>query len=417
MPRMIVRHATSRVEALLGSFPVVAITGARQVGKSTLGQQLVKSRGGTYVTLDDISVRSHALEDPRGFVAGQRGGLCVIDEIQLAPELLRAIKIEVDRDRTPGRFLITGSANLLRMRSVTESLAGRSAWVELLPLTWSELAGRPRSTALDALFEARTAADFVARLKPSPRGAANQIRLRAVAGGMPGTLHLAAETRGVWYESYRQTFLERDLRQISQIASLPEFNRLLSLAALRSANLLNKSGLAADAGLSHATLRRYLDILEVAYQFFELTPYFANLGKRLVKTPKLYGTDVGLVAHLAAIRSWDEAVAAGRSGALFETWAVNEIRTIEQLSARPSVLSFWRTSTGSEVDLVLERGTAIAAIEFKASATVTRADTAPLRELRGLLGKRFRLGAVAYLGDSIEVLDPTLCLVPVAALL
>lgn len=410
------RHAGARIEALLADFPVVVLTGARQVGKSMLAQALVRERGGAYLTLDDIAVRTQALADPQGLVAGH-DGLVVLDEVQLAPALLRAVKLEVDRRRRPGRFLLTGSANLLRMRTVGESLAGRSAWVELGPLTWSETLSRPLPGTFDAAFAARDAAGFVGGLTAPARDHAARARERAVAGGMPATLGMNAAARRAWYEGYRQTFLERDLRQLAAIENLPEFARLLSLASLRSASLLNKSALGAEAGLAHPTLRRYLGILEVSYQFYELPPYHANLGRRLVKTPKLYAADAGWLAHLGGIESWEEAVSLGRAGQILETWAVGELRALGRLSARPATICFWRTGAGREVDLVLERGARIVAIEIKASGTVTHGDTLGLRELREALGRRFRLGVVAYLGSSATALDRSLCVVPLASLL
>ncbi len=410
------RHGASQVASLLTTFPVVVVSGARQVGKSTLVEAIVAERGGTYATLDDISVRSEALADPRAFVTG-RPGLLAIDEVQLAPELLHAIKLEVDRKQDPGRFLLTGSANLLRMRTVGESLAGRSAWVELGPLAWSERLDATLPSTLDDLFSSPDATAFVRGLAPPSPSRLAQARKLAVEGSMPGTTQLDPSARRAWYQGYRQTFLERDLRQIAQIENLPQFNRLLTLASLRSSLLLNRSALAAECGLPIPTLRRYLDLLEVAWQFFELPPYYANVGKRLVKTPKLYANDVGLVAQLGAIESWEEASEQGRAGALFETWAVAEVRALDRLSPRPSVTTFWRTSTGREIDLVLERGNKLVAIEFKAAATVTEADTVALRELQQLLGARLRMAVVACMIPKAEVLGQRLCAVPISSLL
>jgi hypothetical protein len=404
------------VASLLQTFPVVVVSGARQVGKSTLVESLVTERGGAYSTLDDISVRSEALADPRAFVAG-RPGLLAIDEVQLAPELLHAIKLEVDRNKEPGRFLLTGSTNLLRMRTVGESLAGRSAWVELGPLAWSERLDAPLPSTLDDLFSSVDATAFVRGLAPASPARLAQARRLAVEGSMPGTTQLDPAARRAWYQAYRQTFLERDLRQIAQIENLPQFNRLLTLASLRSSLLLNRSALAAECGLPLPTLRRYLDILEVAYQFYELPPYYSNVGKRLVKTPKLYANDVGLIAQLGALDGWEEASAQGRAGALFESWAVAEVRTLDRLSARPSVATFWRTSAGREVDLLLERGNKVVAIEFKAAATVTESDTAGLRELQTLLGSRLRMAVVACMIPKAEVLGQRLCAVPISSLL
>jgi predicted AAA+ superfamily ATPase len=410
------RHALERLKKLLGAFPVVAITGARQVGKSTLAQMALGEVGGVYRTLDAIATRSQAIEDAEGFV-GATDGLTVIDEIQLVPGLLRAIKLSVDIDRRPGRFLITGSANLLKMRTVTESLAGRSAWLELGPLSWPEIVGAPMPRVLDVAFAAKDASEFLSAVAKPSSHLAEATRIRAIAGGMPPTLGLDSDLRREWYDGYRQTFIERDLRQLSQIENLPEFSRLLSLAMLRTGGVLNKSDLGSDAGLAYPTLRRYLGILEVAYQVWELAPYFVNAGKRLVKTPKLYAGDVGMAAHIANIRSWDDATSMARDGALLETWVMNEIVAANQLAEVRSSLAYWRRSAGPEVDCVLERGDAVVGIEVKATGTVSSSDTRGLRALRDDLGPRFRLGIVAHTGLRAEVLDSRLVTLPIASLL
>jgi len=410
------RHAGSKIATLLGAFPLVAVTGARQVGKSTLARQILEGIEGTYVTLDDPVALSRAAEDPIGFVR-HGTGLLVVDEIQLAPGLLPVIKAEIDRDRRPGRFLVTGSANLLKMRSVTESLAGRSAWFELPPLLWSEISEKPPPAPIDAAFDASGADSFVGRLGAPAAGHASAARERALLGGMPEPLGLDSEMRRAWYDAYRQTFVERDLRQLSRIENLPDFNRLSTLALLRTSGVLNLSGLGADAGLNHATARRYLNVLEVAYQLFELSPFFVNVGKRLVKRPKLYANDVGMVAHVSNVDSWETAESSAKAGPLFETWMVNELRALDEFSSRRSSIHFWRTSAGAEVDLVFERGSEIVAVEVKSSATVHWRETSGLRALRDDFGDRFRLGIVAHLGDDSVVLDENLCMVPVASLL
>ncbi|HJW74927.1 MAG TPA: ATP-binding protein [Thermoleophilia bacterium] len=415
MPNLLQRHAMRRLRALLAAFPVVALTGARQVGKTTLARMLLDQEGGTYRTLDAMLARTQAQEDPEGFV--QADDLLVIDEVQLAPDLLRAIKLAIDRDRRPGRFLITGSADLLRLRTVTETLAGRSAWLELGPLTWAEIEAAPPPDAIDAAFDARSAQAFVTLLKEPAPGWASQARRRAIEGGMPPTLGLDPAMRREWYDAYRQTFLERDLRRLSEIENLPEFSRLLSLSLLRTGGVLNKHELAADAALKYPTARRYLNILEVACQLRLLPPFLPNIGKRLVKSPKLYATDGGMASHVANIGSWDDAASMGREGALFETWAVNELTAIDGASSARSRIMYLRRSHGPEVDVVLERGDSIVGIEIKGSATVSSRDLAGLRSLRDDLGGRFRLGMVAYLGDTAEIVDGSLCVVPIASLL
>jgi predicted AAA+ superfamily ATPase len=393
----------------------VVVTGARQVGKSTLARLVLDRVGGTYLTLDDPLTLSEALHDPDGLVASVEG-LTVIDEVQRAPDLLRAVKLVVDRDPAPGRFFLTGSANLLSMRTVTESLAGRAAYLELLPLSWSEIAGDPCPGTIDDAFAATSAGQFVQTLAPPPSHAAGTARERALAGGMPEAHDLDAQSRRAWYESYRMTFLERDLRQLSAISSVPEFGRLMSLALLRTSGLLNKSDLAADAGVSHTTVDRYLSLLQVAYQIRLLRPFCPNAAKRLVKSPRLYAVDSGAAAWAAGASDWRAAVAGGRDDALLETFALSDIIAWDGLSGA-SRYHFWRTSAGAEVDLVVERGEHVIAVEVKSAATLTRRSFSGLRALRGDLGDRLRLGIVAYLGEELRVIDDALVAVPLASLL
>jgi predicted AAA+ superfamily ATPase len=416
MSELIARHAIERVLHLLGTFPVVAITGARQVGKSTLAGQIVEKLGGVYKTLDHEFTRADALDDPQGFVT-QTDSLLVIDEIQQAPALMRAIKWAVDRDRRPGRFLITGSANLLGMKTITESLAGRAYYLDLAPLTWSEIVGNPKCSTVDLAFEAESAGGFLDGLETASARLADEARRRAIEGGMPATLGLDPADRRDWYDGYRRTFLERDLRQLSEIENLPEFSRLMTLVMVRSGSLLNRSTLATDSQLAYETLRRYLNILAVAYQVYALPPYFADIGKRLVKSPKLYAADSGLAAYASGIYTWADAVSQGRDGSILETWLVNEIRTMASLGAARPTAWFWRTGAGAEIDLILERGPSVVAMEFKASATPGRRELGAMRSLEQDLGARFKLGIIAHLGDTAEVVSKKSCLVPIPSLL
>ena len=409
------RHATETVLQRLGVFRVVVVTGARQVGKSTLARLVVEQLGGSYLTLDDPLTLSEAAGDADGLVASTTG-LTVIDEVQRVPDVLRAVKLSVDRDPTPGRFLLTASANLLGMRAVTESLAGRAVYLDLLPLSWSESVGSPRPHTIDQAFSADSADEFAASLQAAGPGAGEEARRRALCGGMPEAFRLDVDSRRAWYDSYRRTFLERDLRQLSDISSVPEFGRVLSLALLRSGGLLNKSDVAADAQVSHSTVDRYLNLLQVAYQIRLLQPFFPNVAKRLVKAPKLYAIDSGAAAWAANAFDWRAAVASAKDGALMETFALSDVMAWDGLSGAARY-SFWRTGAGAEVDLVIERGEAVVAIEVKSAVTLTRYDASGLRALRADLGDRFRLGIIAYLGQDVRMIDQTIVAVPLASLL
>jgi uncharacterized protein len=275
----------------------------------------------------------------------------------------------------------------------------------------------PRPAVLDRAFTAGDVAGFLSGVtSPVKAHAAEEARQHALAGGMPEACRLPAEARRVWYESYRRTFLERDLRQLSLITAVPEFARVTSLALLRTGGLLNRSSFAADAHVSHPTVDRYLDLLQVAYQIRTLPPFFSDLAKRHVKTSKLYAVDCGAAAWAANAWDWQAAVAGGRDGSLLETFAVNDILAWDGLGGL-SRYSFWRTAGGAAVDLVIERGPDVVAIEVKGSATVTRWAASGLRALRNDLGERLRLGILAYLGEDARVIDDAIVALPLASLL
>lgn len=393
------------------------VSGARQVGKSTLARMVLERTPGVYVTLDDPETLTRAAADPAGLVASGRDGLLVIDEVQRVPDLLRAVKMEVDRDSRPGRFLLTGSANILEMRTVTESLAGRAAWVDLGPLTWSEVAGRPRPTVLDAAFSANDARELLAAVACSATPMADEARQCALSGGMPETLGMDPENRRVWYDGYRRSFLERDLRQLSAVGNVPEFNRLMSLALLRSGGVVNRSDLASDAQVSPTTATRYLGLLSTANQIRFLSPYLPNVGKRLVKNPKILAVDSGAMAWALNAATWDVATASGRDGALLETFAIDDVIATDSLGSAGSGYHFWRTGAGAEVDLVVQRGTDVVGIEVKSSATIRTSDASGLRALRGDIGASFRAGIVTYLGSECRQLDERIIAVPLSVLL
>lgn len=423
-PPPLARHLADPVLESLDHFRVVVVTGARQVGKSTLARAVLRHRTGAYLTLDRPEILERAHTDPLGLVMSAPGGLTVIDEVQLAPELMRAVKLAVDRDERPGGFLLTGSSNLLRMRTVSETLAGRAAYVELGPLSLAERFGQPAPRTIDHAFSAASVEEFLAGLPHDDTGddtGAGLIRSAVteaiVAGGMPGTLGMDPEVRRRWYSSYVSTFVERDLWQLGRVDDITAFRRLFALAMMRTSGLLNRSDLAADASLDHRTSTRYLDLLEIGYQLRTLTPYAVTASKRLAKMPKIYARDTGMAAHVLRVGEWDEAIEAGCAGALFESWMLAELLGMDALSGAGSSAHFWRTSAGSEVDLLLERGGAVVGFEMKAGATVRWADTRGLAGLRDTLGAKFRLGIIAYLGDEIRLLDDRICAVPAWLLL
>jgi len=410
---MLRRHLQPLVERSLADFPVVLITGARQVGKSTLVQALVTPDWqATYLTLDDRTVLDAALTDPEAFLAANPTPL-IIDEAQRAPDLLRAIKRRVDRDRKNGQFLLTGSANPLALRTVSESLAGRMALLRLLPFSWAERTGLAAPSFFGDLFETKDAQAIVkkkARGRRPPRANLTDAVLRG--GYPPASLMQSAASRRRWFDSYRQTYLERDLRDLANIQYVTDFGRLLVLAAVRTGQMLNVAGFSRELGLSQMTVRRYLDLLALTYQVSLVPAYHTNVGLRLVKTPKLYFTDTGLACHLSGSRDWAALQQQGRAGALAETWVANELAKWIACQEDDYRLYFWRTHTGHEVDFLLARGEEMVAVEVKTATRVERGDLAGLEVCEQALGKRIRLSVVLYRGDQMVGLGPRRLAVP-----
>jgi predicted AAA+ superfamily ATPase len=403
------RFATPLLEQALAESPVVLIHGPRQCGKTTLAQNVGDALGYSYFSFDDAVTLAAALSDPVGFVA-DLPERAILDEVQRVPALFTALKHAVDRDRRPGRFLLTGSANVLLLPSLADSLAGRMEILRLHPLTQGELAGTAPAF-LDALF----GGGFKAR--PCERMGKELIR-RIVAGGYPAALaRSTARRRATWYRDYVETLVQRDVRDLARIASLDAIPRLLALAAGQTARLINVSDLAAPFQLSRPTIRDYVTLLERIFLLEELPPWHSNRLSRLVKTPKLHVTDTGVACALLGL---DEAALSedrGMLGQLLETFVVQELK--RQASWRGDDLRFHhlRDKDGAEVDLVIEQGgRALAAVEVKASATVTPADFRGIRKLKDAVGNRFACGAVLYDGEASVRFGEGLYAVPIRAL-
>lgn len=418
MARVLPRHLSAPLERSLKAFPVVLLLGARQTGKSTLAEVLGRHRRMRLLTLDDRATLDAALLDPISLLGGLDGP-AVIDEVQKAPGLLEAMKPIVDRDRRPGRFLLTGSAHLTTMTRVAETLAGRAALHQLDPFSWAERARRPSPTTIDRLFAAQSSAALLRSLPQNvPAARREEVKARILSGGYPQpSLEKSQAVRGTWFASYRQTYLERDLRDVASVQSLPEFSRLLTLLALRTAQQLNISEVGRDAGLSATTARRYIEMMQQTFQVTLLQPWFANVGKRLVKTPKLYLTDTGMACHLAAVDQWSTLERQERVGALVETFVAGELRKMISVAERPTHLWFWRIEHGPEVDFLLERGGEVVAVECKWSAGLAGRELKSLQACRDALGKTFRLGVLLHGGTEAVAVGERLIALPFAALL
>lgn len=416
MSMEIARNLGPMVLEALADTRVVGIVGPRQAGKSTLVQHIVDRHGGAaYVSLDDQRVRTAVSADPDGFVA-DRPGLLAIDEVQRVPELLLAIKSQVDADQRPGRFLITGSSALSANRGVSETLAGRIERFELWPFSQGELTGR-RESFVDRLLAGEL--DTGHRSELTKR---DYLQL-ASAGGFPEARRRTGQRRAAWFDSYVETVVEREAPGVAaspRTTELPRLPRLLRLVAARHANLLNVADLARDAGLAESSVHRYLEVLEAVFLVRRLPAWAANLSQREVRASKIYLVDPGLAGHLLGVDH--EALvrpelALGADGVLMEGFVYAELlRQCGWSAARPR-LYHYRDRAGVEVDIVLEdRRRRVAAVEVKAGSAIGRRDVRHLALLRDRLGDRFAAGVVLHSGPDVLPLGERLAAVPTSAL-
>lgn len=403
------RLATPLLRQALAESPVVLIHGPRQCGKTTLAQTVGEELGYSYFSFDDAVTMSAAKSDPVGFV-DDLPERTILDEVQRAPALFTTLKRAVDRDRRPGRFLLTGSANVLLLPTLADSLAGRIEILRLHPLSQCELT-RAEPGFLDALFE------HGFKLRPYQRLGSDLIR-RIVAGGYPSALARSTpRRRATWYRDYVETLVQRDVRDLARVSSIDAIARLLALAASQTARLINVSDLAAPFNLSRPTIREYVTLLERMFLLEELPPWHNNRLSRLIKTPKLHLTDTGVACSLLGLDEASLAHDRELMGQLLETFVVQELK--RQATWRDDDIRFHhlRDKDGVEVDLVIEQGgRSLAAVEVKASATVTEKDFRAIRKLQGVAGKRFTCGVVLYDGEASIRFGEGLYAVPIRAL-
>lgn len=403
------RQAAPKLREALADSPVVLVHGPRQCGKTTLAKMVGGPLGYDYLSFDEDTVRAAAEADPVGFVEAlpQR---VILDEVQRLPALFTTLKLAVDRQRTPERFLLTGSANVLLLPKLADSMAGRMSVLRLHPLAQCELAGQP-ATFLDALFGAGFPIGRSGRL------GAHLIEA-IVAGGYPAALaRSTAHRRAAWYRDYIEALVQRDVRDLSRIHSLDAMPRLLALAAAQTAQLFNASDLAAPFQLSRPTIADYVTLLERVFLLERLPPWHGNRISRLVKTPKLHLGDTGLACALLGVDAHGLAADRALLGHLLETFVFQELRRQESWNQTPSQFFHYRDRDGVEVDIVIERGTrALAGVEVKAAASVTERDFRGLIKLREAVGNRFAAGVVLYDGEATLGFGDRLMAVPIRAL-
>lgn len=386
------RHITTRVRDALADTPVTVVNGARQVGKSTLVQSIASERDWPYYTLDDATTLAAIDHDPEGFLAGIDGTV-VLDEVQRVPELFLAIKAAIDRDRRPGRYLLTGSANVLLIPEIADSLAGRMEVLPLWPLSAAELEGEADFNRADWLFDGPFGG---LRIPPCDR---DDLIARLRAGGFPEAVaRKRPQRRSAWFRNYLNAILQRDVRDLARLEQLTEVPNLLSLIAHRSGNLLNFAELSRSVGLPQTTLKRYFSLLETLFLVVRLPAWERNSAKRLVKSPKVFIPDTGLLASLMAPDT-APIEPASRHGGWMETFVLAELCKHLAFSERGLRLWHYRTQTGMEVDFLLEdpKGM-LTGIEVKASGTVEAKDFKGLRHLKETEPKRFKRGIVLYCG-------------------
>ncbi len=376
------RNSEVQIKKYVKQFPVVLVTGARQTGKTSLLRHCFQDT--EYVTLDDPALALRAKNAPADFITSLSTPV-IIDEIQYAPNLFRYLKIAVDTARRPGNYMLTGSQQFDLMQNVSESLAGRCGIITLMTLSMDEILTRKKISVADYIIK----------------------------GGYPSIHAESGIEFQAWYPSYIATYLERDVRNIINVHNLSDFNRLLRALAVRTAQSLSLSDLSRDIGIAPNTAKSWISVLQASNIIRLLEPYFRNMGKRLVKTPKLYFCDTGLLVYLLGIRTWNDLVNSPLAGAVWETYAFNQIyRSLLKATPVSPSLWYWRTREGHEVDFLIERGGSFTAIEAKLKEIPDEGDVASMRKFSSIVGdKALKKGYVISPVKSSSPIDKRITVV------
>ncbi len=382
---MIKRHLEEKLLTLAGTFPVVTITGPRQSGKTTLVRWAFA--GYDYVSLEDPDEREFAREDPRGFLRRFSRGV-ILDEIQKTPHLLSYIQGIVDRNTRPGQFILTGSNQFLLMNKISQSLAGRTALLYLLPFSLREII----STSSEDPYHAEDIS-----VCSRPRAPIEEVLFK----GFYPPIHDRNLNPHDWLSGYYQTYIERDVREVLNIGNLDAFQRFIRLCAARAGQLLNLSSLATDAGISHTTARAWLSVLQASFILYSLQPHFANFSKRIIKTPKIYFFDTGLLCYLLRIRTPSEIMTHPMKGQIFENFVITEFYKAFVNRGEIPPIYFWRDRTGHEIDLIIDRGRELVPVDIKSTETIVDELFSNLRFFVSLGSPACQKGVLYYGGDKL----------------
>lgn len=392
------RTLESILEIALKTFPVVLLNGARQVGKSTIALENFKN----YLTFDDGELRLYAKENPKGFLKNLELPIC-LDEIQKVPTILQYIKMHIDSNRVNGDFLLTGSSNVLDHKDSKDTLAGRLCELRLHPLSSKEKNDKPNENVIEKLLNR----DF----KLSYKDYGDEVINHIIDGGYPEILELKGFSKDLWFKSYIATYIERDARDLADIRDIDSFIKFVNILSTRSATILNKSSLSVDVGIKDITCENYLSIINRIYQATLLRPYFINIGKSFVKSPKVYFNDTGVLCSLLKINSKEQLLNSTYSGQIYETYVFCELQKHISYLQKSAQIFHYRTNDKKEIDFIIEIDNKILAIEVKQSSSVKKDDFKHIIDLQSKIDKKC-LGIVFYNGDMVIEFSDDLVAIP-----